>query len=194
MNLPPIQPPKPLSEAPVVGSVGFALERLTQWDEQSGTASDADGQRDAFIREQGVVVALVAGGVVVETQRQTGCQSCAARGGCGINLMQKALNRKQHQVRVSTDLALRLGERVELVLPASALVQASLMMYVLPLLGLMMGALAGQMLFAANPASIIGGALGFFLALLGLSRRQNGLFANGRYAPQVEQIHSPNYQ
>lgn len=189
MNLPPIQPPKPLNEAPVVGSVGFALERLAQWDESSsGTVSDA------FIREQGVVVALFNGGVVVETQRQTGCQSCAARGGCGINLMQKALNRKQHQVRVSTELALRLGEPVQLVLPASALVQASLMMYVLPLLGLMMGALAGQMLFAANSASIVGGALGFILALLGLSRRQNGLFANGRYAPRIEQIHSSNPQ
>ncbi|MGC8697796.1 MAG: SoxR reducing system RseC family protein [Halothiobacillus sp.] len=190
MNLPPIEPIKPLKEAPVVGSVDFAIERLAQWDEQSGAVSEASDQTDAFIREQGVVVALVEGGVVVETFRQTGCQSCASRGGCGINLMQKALNRKQHQVRVSTQLPLRVGERVQLVLPASALVQASLLMYVLPLLGLMLGALAGQMLFATNSASILGGALGFFAALLGLSRRQKGLFANGRYAPRVELANS----
>jgi len=189
VDMRPNQPPKPLQEAPVVGSVGFALERLAQWDESSGAGADAGGQTDAFIREQGVVVALVTGGVVVETQRQTGCQSCASRGGCGINLMQKALNRKSHQVRVATELTLGLGDRVQLVLPASALVQASLLMYVLPLLGLMIGALAGQLLFATNGASILGGALGFGLALLGLSRRQNGLFANGRYAPRVEQIH-----
>ena len=103
--------------------------------------------------------------------------------------MQKALNRKSHQVRVATELTLSLGDRVQLVVPASALVQASLLMYVLPLLGLMIGALAGQLLFATNGASILGGALGFGLALLGLSRRQNGLFANGHYAPRVEQVH-----
>jgi sigma-E factor negative regulatory protein RseC len=185
-----VDPPRypPLKEAPALGSVAYHQARLASLERPDGTT--ADEPIDAFIRESGTVVAFIAGGVIVETQRQTGCQSCASRGGCGINLMQKALNRKQHQVRVVTDLPLGLGDYVQLVLPASALVQASLLMYVLPLLGLMIGALAGQMLFLANSASILGGVLGFGLALLWLSRRQNGLFAQGRYAPRVEKIHS----
>ncbi|MHB8920745.1 MAG: SoxR reducing system RseC family protein [Halothiobacillus sp.] len=188
MNPSPPNPLPPLKEAPVLGSVPFAEQQLAQWDARSGIEPNERGADESVIREEGIVVALVAGGVIVETQRQSGCQSCASRGGCGVGLIQKALNRKQHQVTALTALPVQIGDRVRLVLPAAALVQASLLMYLFPLLGLMIGALCGQVLMSSNSAAILGGALGFGLSLLWIARRQNGLSLSGRYAPRIERL------
>lgn len=175
------QPDDPTAfNQPAIGSVPYAENRLADL-----TSSGADG---SDIQEQGVVVAVLSDGVWIETQRQSGCQSCSSRGGCGVGIMQKALNRRQHKVRVQTDLPVQVGDHVRLLLPAAALVQASVLMYLLPLLGLIAGAVAGQILFSSDGASIGSAALGFIFVLLLIARQQNGLSRSGRYAPRIEQV------
>jgi sigma-E factor negative regulatory protein RseC len=75
-----------------------------------------------------------------------------------------------------------------LLLPATALVQASVLMYLLPLLGLIIGAVVGQALFASDGGSIGGAAVGFSVVLLLIARQQNGLSRSGRYAPRIERV------
>lgn len=162
---------------PTIGSVPYAAHRLA--------SSDSDR---ADIQEEGVVVAVTEDGVWIETQRQSGCQSCSSRGGCGVGIMQKALNRRQHKVRVQTDLPVQVGDHVRLLLPAAALVQASVLMYLMPLLGLIIGAVVGQSLFASDGGAIGGAMVGFTTMLLLIARRQNGLSRSGRYAPRIERI------
>lgn len=175
------QPHDPsLLNQPTIGSVPYAEHLL------AGLASS--GSDTADIQEEGVVVAVTADGVWVETQRQSGCQSCSSRGGCGVGIMQKALNRRQHKVRVQTDLPVQVGDHVRLLLPASALVQASMLMYFLPLLGLILGAVAGQSLFASDAGSIGGAVVSFTAVLLFIARQQNGLSRSGRYAPRIERV------
>jgi len=175
------QPHDPsLLNQPTIGSVPYVEHRL------AGLASS--GSDTADIQEEGVVVAVTADGVWVETQRQSGCQSCSSRGGCGVGIMQKALNRRQHKVRVQTDLPVQVGDHVRLLLPASALVQASMLMYFLPLLGLILGAVAGQSLFASDAGSIGGAVVSFTAVLLFIARQQNGLSRSGRYAPRIERV------
>ncbi|WP_298220186.1 SoxR reducing system RseC family protein [Halothiobacillus sp.] len=175
------QPHDPsLLNQPTIGSVPYAEHRL------AGLASN--GSDTADIQEEGVVVAVTADGVWVETQRQSGCQSCSSRGGCGVGIMQKALNRRQHKVRVQTDQPVQVGDHVRLLLPATALVQASVLMYFLPLLGLILGAVAGQLLFASDAGSIGGAVVSFTAVLLFIARQQNGLSRSGRYAPRIERV------
>ncbi len=175
------QPHDPsLLNQPTIDSVPYAEHRL------AGLASS--GSDTADIQEEGVVVAVTADGVWVETQRQSGCQSCSSRGGCGVGIMQKALNRRQHKVRVQTDLPVQVGDHVRLLLPASALVQASMLMYLLPLLGLILGAVAGQSLFASDAGAIGGAVVSFTAVLLFIARQQNGLSRSGRYAPRIERV------
>lgn len=175
------QPHDPsLLNQPTIGSVPYAEHRL------AGLASS--GSDTADIQEEGVVVAVTADGVWVETQRQSGCQSCSSRGGCGVGIMQKALNRRQHKVRVQTDQPVQVGDHVRLLLPATALVQASVLMYFLPLLGLILGAVAGQSLFASDAGSIGGAVVSFTAVLLFIARQQNGLSRSGRYAPRIERV------
>lgn len=162
---------------PTPGSVPYAEQRLA-----------ALAPEGADIQEEGVVVAVTADGVWIETRRQSGCQSCSSRGGCGVGLMNKALNRRPHTVRAQTHLPVQVGDHVRLLLPATALVQASLLMYLLPLLGLIAGAMVGQWLLASNGGAIGGAAVGFASVLLFIARQQNGLARSGRYAPRIEQI------
>jgi len=145
------------------------------------------------VTESGVVVELLDDGVLVETQRRGGCASCSAKGGCGVGLMQQALTRYRHRVTAQCSLPVRVGDQVELSLPQTALVQASLWMYFVPLLGLLIGAIAGQQLSAwlvlpADALALLGGALGFVAAIRLVSARQGRQWRSGRYAPQVTRV------
>lgn len=175
------QPHDPLRlKQPAIGSVPYAEHRLAGLESSKSDTAD--------IQEEGVVVAVAADGVWIETQRQSGCQFCSSRGGCGVGIMQKALNRRQHRVRVHTDLPVKVGDHVQLLLPAAALVQASVLMYLLPLLGLIVGAMIGQSLLATDAGAIGGAVVGFAAVLLLIARQQNGLSRNGRYAPRIERV------
>lgn len=172
--------PNPLNR-PAIGSVPYAQHRLDDL--------QANGSPDRIdIQEEGIVIAVAADGVWIQTQRQSGCQSCSSRGGCGAGILQKALIRRQHKVRVQTDLPVQVGDHVRVLLPATALVQASVLMYLLPLLGLIAGAVAGQALFASDTGSIGGAVVGFTAVLLLIARQQKGLSRSGRYAPRIERV------
>lgn len=146
------------------------------------------------VTESGVVVELLADGVRVETQRRSGCASCSAKGGCGVGLMQQALSRHRHAVTARCRLPVRVGDQVELTLPQTALVQASLWMYFVPLLGMLLGAITGQQLadleaaVPADAAALLGGALGFVAAIRLVSARQGRQLRSGRYAPEVTRV------
>ena len=143
-----------LLNRPTVGSVPYVEHRLA--------GLDSSGLDGGDIQEEGVIVAVSTDGVWVETQRQSGCQSCSSRGGCGVGIMQKALNRRQHTVQVQTDLPVQVGDHVRLLLPAAALVQASVLMYFLPLLGLIVGAVVGPSALGLRWRCHRWGSSGFF--------------------------------
>lgn len=119
--------------------------------------------------------------VTVRTEQQGGCQSCGAKGGCGTSLIAQLFpKRPQQQLQLSPKAFLqqpRVGDRLVLGIDERHLQQTSLLMYAVPLLGLISGALAGDWLarqhwldLAGDPASILLGGLGLALGLK-LARR-----------------------
>jgi len=145
------------------------------------------------VTERGVVVEVLEEGVRVQTQRRGGCASCSARGGCGVGLMQQALSRRAHTVVARCEHPVRVGDEVELSLPHAALVQASLWMYLVPLLGLLVGAVLGQQIAAwwplsADASTLLGGASGFVAAIRLVASRQATQMRSGRYAPNVSRV------
>lgn len=168
---------------PVTGSLAHAAQQFATADAATGEIASTE-----MIRELGEVVALVPGGVLVETQRASGCASCSSQKGCGVRVLQGVFGGRRHRVTAQTALPLRIGDRVELVLPASALVQAALLMYLLPLVALVVGAVIGQIVFHTNGAAILGSASGFVLSLVLVARLQSATHRQGRFAPRVEQV------
>lgn len=131
-----------------------------------------------MIEEQGQVVACEADAVWVETIRRSTCGSCSARAGCGQALLQKiGPGRRRGRIRVLCSEPLRVGEQVLIGVPEQAVLRGSLLVYLLPLLGLFAAALLGEAAGLAEPWLILlaagGLAGGMWLARL-LAQRSSG--------------------
>ena len=115
-----------------------------------------------MIEEPGIVMTVVQDGVWVATQRKTTCGSCSARMTCGQGLLTSiSSDKKPHLIKVSTDLVLREGDQVTLGMPEALLVRSAFLVYMVPLLGMFISALAVNALNASEAWIIFAAALGF---------------------------------
>ncbi len=138
--------------------------------------------------ETGVVVDVQGDHLVVETRRQGTCGACAARAGCGAALIGRALGRRRSHVRAVSGLRLKPGDEVSLSMDEGRVLHASMLMYGLPLLGLLSGALAAELLGAAEWVVVIAGAAGLIIGLGMVRRRACRLQADARFRPLVTGI------
>ncbi|MBI3186568.1 MAG: SoxR reducing system RseC family protein [Gammaproteobacteria bacterium] len=142
-----------------------------------------------MIEERAQVVAVEGDNVLVQTQRQSSCGGCAVKSGCGTSVLAGIVGQKMTQLTLPNTLGAKPGDEVLLGMAEHALVAGSLLMYVLPLLMLMLGALGGELLVTqlgmdAELTPIVGGVLGFVLAIWlvrGLLRKS----ATGRHMQPV---------
>lgn len=99
-----------------------------------------------MIEETGEVLSSEGEYAWVETQRKTACGSCSVNKGCGTSALSKMYGNKFSRVKALNPIAAKSGETVVLGLAEEALVRGSLMMYGVPLLGLIFGGTAGAAL------------------------------------------------
>ena len=111
--------------------------------------------------------------ILLATERQSGCHSCDVKGGCGTSLIGSLFpNRPQQQLRLPLgDLSPppSPGDRVTIGIDEGYLQSSTLLLYAVPLLGLMGGAVFGSLLGNAQteePMSILFGLLGLSLGLI----------------------------
>ncbi|MCG8426642.1 MAG: SoxR reducing system RseC family protein [Chromatiales bacterium] len=112
----------------------------------------------------------------VETQRKTTCGGCAANNTCGTSVLAKVFGQKRTVLIVQNTIGAQPGEQVILGLPDASLPKASFLLYILPLLSMLLFALAGEWLAQVNhlstiaePAAILCGLLGLLAGLKGVS-------------------------
>ena len=124
-----------------------------------------------MIEETAQVVALDGADLLLQTQRQSTCGSCAVKSGCGTSVVAGIVGQKITRLKVRNTLGAKPGDTVLLGLQEQALVTGSLLVYVLPLLLMLAGALGGEALASAwgmDPElmPVVGAALAFALSLL----------------------------
>lgn len=142
-----------------------------------------------MIEETAQVVALEQNAALLQTLRKSACQSCSARAGCGTSVLASVFGRRYTQLRVANTLGAKIGDEVLVGVAENALVQVSLLMYLLPLLMLLLGAILAEVVSArlgleAELATLLGGASGFTLAVV-LVRQ---LMQRGRFATHVQPV------
>lgn len=120
--------------------------------------------------ESGRVIALEQDSVWVETSQKSSCGTCVAQKSCGQNLLASLYPTRVNQLKVST-LAFdgrkpELDDWVDFAVPDHALLSGSITVYMLPLSGLILGALAGSVLFTNELLSIAMGMAGIGLGIL----------------------------
>ena len=122
-----------------------------------------------MIEEQVIVTSLDAGGVWVEGVQQSACGSCSAKAGCGKHTMSQ-LGRKVSLWLPDDPLSDRdfsIGQQIVVGLPEGAILRSTLVLYGIPLVFLLVGAVVGHALageLASILFSVISMLLGFKLA------------------------------
>lgn len=118
-----------------------------------------------MIEEQGRVVAVESGAVWVETLRKSTCSSCSVKAGCGQGLLdQLGAGGRRGLVRALSDLHLNVGDGVIIGVREDLLVRGSLLVYLLPLLGLFVAAVLAEQAGLSEPWVILSALFGFVLA------------------------------
>ncbi|WP_323844764.1 SoxR reducing system RseC family protein [Microbulbifer magnicolonia] len=149
-----------------------------------------------MVEERGRVVAIEPGAIWVETIQRSGCHGCSAKTGCGTGLLGDYLSNRgalagATRVRVALNSwdpdNISLNDTAVIGIAEHALASSALLVYLLPLVSLVLSALAGESL--AGEGGAIGGAV---VGLIGgaalvrwYSRRHTD---NPAYAPLLLRI------
>ena len=145
-----------------------------------------------MLEEQAVVVKVVPGLVLVETCRQSACQSCSAKNSCGHSLLSKISKGRAQQVSVQTYLPLAVGDQVMLGLDERAFLRGSALIYMLPLVTLMIAALVGEFLFGKDTlASLLLSAFGLLVGFVCVYRYSQRHSRDAQYQPVILRRFSP---
>lgn len=128
--------------------------------------------------------------VWLETVRNSACGACAARAGCGQPLMSKVLGGKaqaqRNRLPVQThDESLAEGDRVLLGIPESSVLAGAFWLYLAPIVALLAGAVAGQLLTGNDWVAFALGGLGFCLSLVGVNRQARRWQHDDRWRPRI---------
>ncbi len=92
-----------------------------------------------MIEEQGVVVRTGPGRARVRTERSGACDGCAARGACS-----HLGGGREAEVWAADPLGVAEGDRVVVAVPESTVLRASVVVYLVPVLALVVGAAVGS--------------------------------------------------
>lgn len=142
-----------------------------------------------MITETGKVVALKDDKAWVQTIRVSACQSCSARSGCGQRALAKVSGGRANQVLVANTAGARVGDEVIIGIDEQSLLIASLVVYGVPLLLMVLASIAGHHWFGGTDGVAIAGALaGLGLGFWWARRWQSG---NGdQYQPRMLRVSS----
>lgn len=121
-----------------------------------------------MLEEQATVTAVAGETAWVEASASA-CGACTQV--CSSSLLQQYLGRRRAPLAVRCPLAVQVGDRVVIGIDERALLWGSLLVYVLPLCGLLAGAaLASAWGGQADWLVPLGGALGFAVCLAAVKR------------------------
>lgn len=90
------------------------------------------------MEEQGVIVDIKAGRALVKTARGTACEGCVAKELCHI------VGPEEMVIEADNPINASIGERVMIRVGPGVLLRASLILYLIPLLGFILGIVLGQ--------------------------------------------------
>jgi sigma-E factor negative regulatory protein RseC len=121
-----------------------------------------------MVEESGIVLSVSDGFAEVETVRTSSCTACQAKSACGHHAIAKVSSSNRMRMMVSDTFASQVGQEVVVGIPEDTLLKASIWMYLVPLLGLVLGAVlpslvSDESIFAAI-GSILGLAMGLYFA------------------------------
>jgi sigma-E factor negative regulatory protein RseC len=144
-----------------------------------------------MIEESGVVVSVAHGSAKVQSRRRDACGGCTVRGACGTSLLARLLGRKPLLLDARNPIDAQAGEEVVVGMPEGALLEASFVAYLIPLLALIGGGITGGYVAeltgsgSSQGLSVFGGIGALAVALLWVGRFSRNRAADDRYRATI---------
>lgn len=146
-----------------------------------------------MIEELATVAEVKDGKIWLETEIKSTCSSCVQSNSCGTSVIAKAFSGKKNLIGLDFDGHAKIGQQVLLAIEESAVLNASILVYLVPTIILLISALSSQYLFvtvmslpelASVIASVLIAALSFWILKLYLNAPQN----LAKFYPQIVDI------
>ena len=126
--------------------------------------------------------------VKVKTQRQSACNACEMKSGCGQGLLSKISDGKGLELELENRFGVGPGDIVMLSIPDEGLLSAAVMMFLLPLLALILGAGIGLSLGLTEPFVALIGFVSFALGFVAVNRLSARHAEDPRFQPVMSGI------
>ena len=126
-----------------------------------------------MIQERAIVIGIEGNLAIIQMQRESACCNCELNSGCGMGAIGRLLGHRRKPLTINNEYNLKAGDRVLLGLADHAFLKASLLIYGLPLVGLIGGGLLAQWVFSGSELH------GFIFAVTGFIA---GLWCSGLIA------------
>ena len=137
-----------------------------------------------MIEEQARVVRLDGDLAEILIQKQSACGSCNAKSGCGTSLLANWFPQRRLTLRLNNHIRAQAGDMVVLGLDEATLQRSSLLLYALPLAGLLLAAISGERVFGflglpKELGAVLSGLLGLIAALLYVRGKSRSIIRRG---------------
>ncbi|MFC0444715.1 SoxR reducing system RseC family protein [Pseudidiomarina halophila] len=145
-----------------------------------------------MIREVAIIKTVEQDTLLVTTELKSGCSGCAQQSNCGAGIISKAFSDRRAEFRVAKPAGMNFtaGEQIELLLPEQMLTRASLLIYGVPLMALLITAIVAQLLFGISEGrAILLSLAGFAASFWGLKRWFQMRDVKVSQLLQVQQLH-----
>ncbi|ELE1959928.1 SoxR reducing system RseC family protein [Vibrio vulnificus] len=86
--------------------------------------------------------------VALSCEQQTSCSSCSSQKSCGTGVVSKAFGNKSLLWHLETQRRLHVGQMVEIGIPEQSLLQSAMLVYLLPIVAMLLGALFGHLVLS----------------------------------------------
>lgn len=141
-----------------------------------------------MITERGIVTSLNRDFVTVSLQRSDTCHACSARTMCGTSAIGNFLGQKHNSVTIRNSIGAEPGEQVVVSIPETGLLKTALLMYILPLLAMLVGAMIMGAWFDSEFAAVIGGVSGLLAGFVFVSRTARTWSESPTFAAAIEVV------
>ena len=103
-----------------------------------------------MIEEHAQVIEIKGDSVLLQAQTQSACGSCAANKGCGTSVLAKVVGRKFTRFQAENNIDVKVGDTVVVGIAEDALLKGSLVMYIIPVVGMFLFALLADQFYTAT--------------------------------------------
>lgn len=138
--------------------------------------------------ERALVLEVNGDQALIQTQRRSACQSCQLENSCGQGLVSKMSSERSMELWLDNHLGAQTGQTVTIAIPDEGLLQASVLMFVIPLLLMVLVAGFAMQLVGGDLSAIVGGVIGLLSGFMIARQKSASMQEDARFKPVMESV------